>query len=75
MPCPGGPKSHSTDVKPISLICFESQWSDLELLKCCAALSECRQSTVMSWAAKSGTPPTFCALRCATVLATNCLML
>ena len=45
-PFPGGPKSHNTEVKPMSTICFESQSSDLELLKCCAALSECRQSGV-----------------------------
>ncbi len=71
MPCPGGPKSHITDENPMSVICFESQWSDFELLKCCAALSECTKSRVSIWAWKRGTPPTVCCLRCATDAATK----
>ena len=76
MPCPGGPKSHSTDVKPMSAICFDSQCSDLELLKCCAALSECRQSVVIICSVKSGTPAALvCFLSCSTDAATKCRML
>ena len=47
LPCPGGPKSHITEIKPMPFICFDSQCRDLELLKCCAALSECRKSRVI----------------------------
>ena len=54
--CPGGLKSHITEIKPMSLICFDSQCRDLELLKRCAALSECRKCRVIIWASKSGVP-------------------
>ena len=75
-PWPGGPKSHSTDVKPMSLICLESQWRDLELLKCCAALSECRQSVVIICSAKSDTPAALvCCFSFPTVAATKWRML
>ena len=50
LPCPGGPKSHMTDENPIAAICVESQWSDFELLKCCAALSEWMKSRRSIWA-------------------------
>ena len=50
MLCPGGPKSHITDENPIAAICVESQWSDFELLKCCAALSEWMKSRRSIWA-------------------------
>ena len=63
LPCPGGPKSHITEIKPMSFICFDNQCRDLELLKCCAALSECRKSRVIIWASKSGVPPTVCPRR------------
>ena len=47
LPCPGGPKSQSPDAKPKSASCFESQCRDLELTKCCAALSKRRKSRVI----------------------------
>ena len=71
MPCPGGPKSHMTDRKPMSRICFESQCRDFELLKCWAALSECTKSCLSCWASKSETPPTVCSFRCLTAAATK----
>ena len=50
LPCPGGPKSLITDENPIAAICVESQWSDFELLKCCAVLSEWMKSRSSIWA-------------------------
>ena len=75
MPCPGGPKSQSPDAKPKSASCFESECRDLELLKCWAALSECRLSRLIIWTVESGTPPIVCAFRYAIVAATKCRML
>ena len=59
-----------TDVKSMPSSCFESQCSDLELLKCCAALSECTKSDVSICSLI--TP---CSLRCFTVAATKKRML
>ena len=52
-PWPGGPKSHSTDVKPMPLTWSESQCRDFELLKCCSALSEWVHRAVSSCDAKT----------------------
>jgi len=65
-PCPGGPKSHRTDVKPISKSCLLNQCKLLLDLKCCAALSECTHSTVILF--RANTPLSRSAL---TILATK----
>jgi|AntAceMinimDraft_5_1070358.scaffolds.fasta_scaffold162222_2 hypothetical protein len=43
-----GPRSYSTDLKPIPKSFFKKQCRDLELLKCCAALSEWMHKTIES---------------------------
>jgi hypothetical protein len=59
----GGTEVPQRRRKTISQSCFESKFSDLELLKCWAALSECTQSVVIIRASKRGTPFNVCFLR------------